>query len=156
MLTSRRFFKLPLGVKVLQYFIFLLLPTCVFAGYNTPGSTTGQFLAIGLSARAAGLGESITANVNDISSIFYNPGAMVDITPWDAAFTHTRLPADITLTFFGIGHHITKNQVIALAITSLYTDEMKVRTPMQPEGTGETFYSVNYAATVGFSSFLTD
>ncbi len=134
----------------------LLLTFGVYAGYNTPGTTTGQFLAVGLSARTAGLGESAIANLSDISAIFYNPGAMVNIARWDILFTHTRLPAEISLASISIGHHLSRNQVIGFSVTSLYTDEMIVRTPLQPEGTGETFYSTNYTATVGLSSYLTD
>ena len=43
-----------------------------------------------------------------------------------------------------------------LSVTALYTDEMKVRTPLQPEGTGETFYVGNYRFGLSYARFLTD
>jgi hypothetical protein len=149
--VEKKMFKI-----IITLLIILLLPVYVFAGYNKPGGTIGQFMAVGISARATGLGEAIIANVNDISAIYYNPGAMINIKNWDALFTHTWYPADVSMAFMGLGRHISQNQVVALSITSLYTDEMVVRTTLQPEGTGETFYCVNYMAALGFSSYLTD
>lgn len=133
-----------------------LIPGVLLAGYNKPGSTSGQFLRIGISARAVGMGEAFVAVADDASAIFYNPAGLVNIRARDLMLTHIEWPAGINYEFGGLVWRVSSNSAIGLSFSNLYTDEMRVRTPLRPEGTGETFYSSNYTLALSYAQYLTD
>ncbi|HID93098.1 MAG TPA: PorV/PorQ family protein [bacterium (Candidatus Stahlbacteria)] len=136
--------------------IFVLVPCILYAQYERPGSTSGQFLKIGVSARAIGMGEAFTAVANDASSIFYNPAGLARIEVRDILLTHTKWFASINYDFAGIAHKLPRAGAVAIFFGTLYTDAMEVRTPLRPEGTGELFYATDYVAGISYARFLTD
>ncbi|MBN1347775.1 PorV/PorQ family protein [candidate division KSB1 bacterium] len=136
--------------------VFLLLPVFVFAQYDRPGSADAQFLKIGVSARAAALGNAYIAIAEGAEAAYYNPAALAWIKGSALAFNHTKWFAGINHDFVSLAHTFGRLGTVALSVTALYTDEMKVRTPLQPDGTGETFYSNNYRAGLSYSLFFTD
>ncbi len=130
--------------------------TCVRAQYQRPGSTDGDFLKLGVSARAAGLGDAYIAMAGGADATHYNPAALSWMRPrTHVLLNHTSWFADINHEFVAVAHRFDIG-TFGLSLTGLYTDEMKVRTPLQPEGTGETFYSYNLRASASYSRWLTD
>lgn len=143
--------------KYTVYAILLcLVPGVLFAGYERPGSTSGQFLKIGVSARAIGMGGAFVAVAEDASAIFYNPACLAQAPSTDLLATHTEWFAAIKYDFIGLAHNFGEIGTLAISFATLYTDEMEVRTPLRPDGTGQTFYVSNYRAGIGFARFLTD
>ena len=136
--------------------ILLFLPVLLYAQYNRPGSTDAQFLKIGVSARGTGMADAYLASVEGAEATFYNPAAMPWIPNRDVVFTHTSWFAGINHEFAAATQNFDDIGSFGLSVTALYTDEMKVRTPLQPEGTGETFYVGNYRFGLSYSRFLTD
>ena len=68
--------------------ILLALPGLAFgAGFAKVGTFGGQELKIGVSARATAMGSAFTGVADDASSVFWNPGGLVNVTPLDGAFT---------------------------------------------------------------------
>jgi len=61
----------------------------VLGGSSRTGTAGAQFLQIGVSARAAGMGETFVAFVDDASGAYYNPGVLVLIPQRQALFNHT-------------------------------------------------------------------
>ncbi len=143
---------------MLRRLIWLLIcaPTLLHAQYERPGSTDAQFLKIGVSPRAAGMGDAYIAVVEGSEATVYNPAALAWIKASDVAFGHTKWFAGINHDFAAVAHTFGRLGTFAVSTTALYTDEMKVRTPLQPDGTGETFYSGNYRVGLSYSRFLTD
>lgn len=136
--------------------IFILLPALVFAQYERPGSTSAQFLKIAVSPRAVGMGDAFISVTSGAEAAYYNPAALAWIKNIDATFTHTEWFAGINHEFFSVAKTYDRIGTFALSYTGLYTDEMKVRTPLQPDGTGETFYSGSSCFGISYSRFLTD
>jgi len=136
--------------------ILLFLPVLLYAQYNRPGSTDAQFLKIGVSARGTGMADAYLASVEGAEATYYNPAAMPWIRNRDVVFTHTTWFAGINHEFAAATQNFDDIGSFGLSVTALYTDEMKVRTPLQPEGTGETFYVGNYRFGLSYSRFLTD
>ncbi|GAB4366385.1 MAG: hypothetical protein Kow0042_06210 [Calditrichia bacterium] len=136
--------------------IFLIFPLILFAQYERPGSTDAQFLKIGVSPRAAALGEAYISVVDNAEAAFYNPAALPLIKNMGLAFTHTEWFAGINHEFASIVKNVGIYGAFGFAVTALYTDEMKVRTPLQPDGTGETFYAGNYRFGLSYARRLTD
>lgn len=124
--------------------------------YQRPGSTDADFLKIGVSARAAGMADAYIAVEGGAASTYYNPASLSWMQPrTDILFNHTAWFADINHEFLAIAHRFGVG-TFGFSVTGLYTDEMKVRTPLQPDGTGETFYSYNYRMAVSYSRWLTN
>jgi len=143
-------------MKVRLIGILLFLPALLYAQYNRPGSTDAQFLKIGVSARGTGMADAYLASVEGAEATYYNPAAMPWIRNRDVVFTHTTWFAGINHEFAAATQNFDDIGSFGLSVTALYTDEMKVRTPLQPEGTGETFYVGNYRFGLSYSRFLTD
>lgn len=137
-------------------FIMLLVSGAVFAQYDRPGSTDGQFLKIGVSPRGSAMGESFIAAVEGAEAVYYNAAALAWVQGTDIVFNHTSWFAGINHEFASVAHNFGDIGTIGISAIGLYTDEMIVRTPLQPDGTGETFYAGNYKVGVTYSRYFTD
>jgi hypothetical protein len=137
-------------------FAMLLVPVLVFGQYERPGSTDAQFLKIGVSPRAAAMGGAFISITDGAEATYYNPASIARIGNMDFIFTHTEWFAGINHEFAAGVKSFGNLGSFGISVIALYTDEMKVRTPLQPEGTGETFYSGNYKFGLSYSRFLTD
>lgn len=136
--------------------VFLFLPSLIFAQYQRPGSTSAQFLKIGVSPRAVGMGNAYISVVKGAEATYYNPAALAWMRQTDVTFNHTEWFAGLNLEFAAISQPFGRVSTFGVSFTALYTDEMKVRTPLQPDGTGETFYAGAYRVGLSYSRFLTD
>ncbi|HHE54913.1 MAG TPA: PorV/PorQ family protein [Caldithrix abyssi] len=146
-------------MRALKFIVFFVLTVIHFllAQYERPGSSTAQFLKISVSPRASALGDAYIAVVNDAEAVTYNAAALATIEGINVNFNHTEWLAGINHEFFSIAKNFN-NQIgaIALSFIGLYTDEMEVRTPLRPEGTGETFFSGNYQIALTYARRLTN
>jgi hypothetical protein len=137
-------------------FVLLVLPGLLQAQYNRPGSTDGQFLKIGVSARGAGMSDAYLAAADGAEATYYNVAALPWLKGTEVVFNHTAWFASINHEFAAATYNAGDVGSFGLSVTALSTDEMKVRTPLQPEGTGETFYAGNYRFGLSYARFLTD
>lgn len=127
-----------------------------FGQYERPGSTDAQFLKIGVTARSAGMGGAYIAVASGADATYYNPAALARITGTAISFNHTKWFAGINHEFAAVARNMGRFGTLGISITALYTDMMEVRTPLQPDGTGETFYAGNVRAGISYARFLTD
>ena len=134
----------------------ILAPVMLYGQYNRPGSTDAQFLKIGVSARGTGMADAYMAAVGGADASYYNSAALPWVKGRDVVFTHTSWFAGIAHDFAAASQNLDDIGTVAVSVTALATDEMKVRTPLQPEGTGETFYAGNYRFGLSYARFLTD
>ncbi len=144
------------GYTKLVFLCAFAVATSAYGQYERPGSTDAQFLKIGVSARAAGMADAYIAVTRGAESVHYNPAALAWIEGTAISFNHTRWFAGINHEFAAVAHTFGRHGSFAISMTSLYTDEMKVRTPLQPDGTGETFYAGNLRVGVSYARYLTD
>ncbi len=137
-------------------FITLLISGAALAQYDRPGSTDGQFLKIGVSPRGTAMGDSYISSVEGAEGVYYNAASLAWIQGTDVVFNHTSWFAGINHEFAAAAHTFGDYGTFGLSVIGLYTDEMIVRTPLQPDGTGETFYAGNYKIGLTYSRFFTD
>ena len=79
--------------------ILLVLPAMVHAAeFAKVGTFGGQFLKIGTSARATGMGSAFTGVADDATSVFWNPGGLVNVLGNEVSLNHVVWPADIKLS----------------------------------------------------------
>ena len=143
--------------KVFNLIVVLLLvePESIGA-FETPGSSTAQFLKIAVSPRAAAMGNSYVSLANGAEAVYYNAAALIRVKRGSMITNHSEWFADTNLEYIGGAYRLTSSSVLGMAVTSFYTDQMEVRTPLQPDGTGETFSVNHYRIAGSFAKSLTD
>ncbi len=142
-----------IGLLVVVASVALASPAT--AQYERPGSTAAQFLKIGISARGAAIGEAFIAGVEGAEAVHYNPANLGYMDGFSLALSHTNWFAGIDHQFVSAAYR-TSLGTVAASVTALTTDVMTVRTPLQPEGTGETFRASSVRAGVSVARLLTD
>ncbi|MCJ7552819.1 MAG: PorV/PorQ family protein [Ignavibacteriaceae bacterium] len=120
------------------------------------GTTAGQFLKIEVGAKAIAMGGAFVSQANDASALYWNPGGLSKLQNSGAVFTHTYWLADINHDFAGIVLKIGDQHTIGFSYTSLTMGDMKVRTEIYPEGTGELFTASDYSLGVSYGLNLTE
>ena len=136
--------------------LLLFLPGLVF-GQAKVGTSTFQFLKIGPSARAVGMGESFIGVSNDASALYYNPGAMIIMKKPNFILSHVAYPAGVKFDYLGGVYPLPRLDGIAGAfISGLTTDDITETTPEMPYGTGRTFNVTETAMGIAYCQRLTD
>ncbi|MEO8448039.1 MAG: PorV/PorQ family protein [bacterium] len=125
-------------------------------GGQRTGTTSLQFLKIGNGARATGMGESFVAVSNDISSLQWNPAGLVAFKENGITASYTQWFADTKLAYFGGVYHFGGSNALGVSVTSLRTEDMKVTTEFQPQGTGEYFRFSDIAIGLSFARQMTE
>jgi len=138
--------------------LVLMIPSNAVAQAKV-GTTGTQFLELGVSARAMGMGEAFAAVVDDISAVYYNPAALTSLLGKEVMFTYINMPADVQYGFVGIGIPLESiGGVLGIGAYHLSSGEMIERTYEQGaiEGTGRTFGWNDIAVGLSYGRYLTD
>jgi len=111
---------------------------------NTPyGTTSAEFLLFGAGARGTALGDAFAAVANDISSLYYNPGAAALISRPGAMVSTYDYVAETNYSWGGIAFPVSGgSRTFGLQIGTFGFDNQPVYTVDQPDGTGAV-YSVS-------------
>lgn len=120
------------------------------------GSGGGQFLKIGVGARATGMGSAYSGLSNDITSLYWNPAGLADVEGIAANFSYTQWFAGLSHNFIAASMPISEQYRAAISITSFSSGNIPVTTLTNDNGTG-TFYSLtDIAIGLTFAGKLTD
>ncbi|MBK8230551.1 MAG: PorV/PorQ family protein [Candidatus Eisenbacteria bacterium] len=121
------------------------------------GTVGGQFLKIGIGARAAAMGGAFVAVADDASSIFWNPAGVARLQDNVVTVNHAAWLADLSFTqaayVFGVSFLPGR---FAVNTRSLYMDALPVRTVFRPDGNGESFDAGDIAVGVTYARSFTD
>ncbi len=121
------------------------------------GTTSAQFLKIGIGARAIGMGGAFGSVADDISSIYWNPAGLGKISGGgEAVFNYVDWIMDIKYSFAAFALNLGNFGTIGMQISSLTMGEMEVRTVEMPDGTGERFKAGGLMMGVSYARQLTD
>lgn len=141
--------------SVIIILILLFSVPNVFA-ISKVGTTAAQFLKIGVGSRAIGMGGAFVGVANDVTAIYWNPAGLARLPRNEAILLHTEWLADISYDFAALSVNLGNAGTVAFSITSVSMGEMKVRSELQPEGTGELFDAGDIAGTISYARSLTD
>ena len=139
-----------------------LLATAPLAGALAPaaqsnvGTTTGQFLLIEPSSRLAAMGNAGVTTASEVTSAYFNPGALGALGGSDAQFTHSAWLADIQYDHAAVAVALGRFGTLMGAATVLRSGDIAVRTVEQPLGTGEQYQANSTALAVGYGRRITD
>jgi hypothetical protein len=138
--------------------ILLGLPAAALGEQFAKVGTFGaQFLKIGASARATGMGSAFTSVADDANSVFWNPGGLVNVITSEVVLNHVEWPADIKLTSAVMAFNPRSIPgTLAISARSLWLDPMLVRTSYEPDGNGQDFDAGMTAFGFSYSRFFTD
>ena len=120
------------------------------------GTTVGQFLLIEPSARVAAQGNVGATARTDALSAYYNPGALGFMENTNAGFSHSTWLAGIDYNYASVAVKLGASQTVSLSVTSLGSGDIAVRTPDQPQGTGEQYSVDDVAIGLGYGRRFTD
>ena len=138
----------------------LLIPELAWGQAKT-GTAGAQFLELGVSARAVGMGNAFLAIADDASAIYYNPAGLSQLSQREIVLTHVDYPADIAYDFGGIAYPFSKfGGVWGLGFYFLNAGDMDYNTYPLPgfEGWGseQTFSAKEYAVSLSYGRRLTE
>jgi hypothetical protein len=143
--------------------LFLLLITVKTAdsqlipvlGSQRAGTSSLQFLKIGVGGRATAVGESFVAIANDISALYWNPAGLMQFPENGVHFSHSEWLVDLKHEYFAGVYRLGNNNAFGLSVTSLHTPAMQKTTEFEPTGTGEYFKYGDLAFGLTFARKLT-
>jgi len=135
-----------------KYFFILfliILPVTSIAG----GETGMAILKIGVSARAAAMGEAFVATADDASGIFWNPAGSAWVDKRQAHFTHNKWIQGISNDVAGVIFPTTIGTFgIGLMLNNVNDFERRITATEEPLGTFSSHdfsMSLNYARKIG-------
>lgn len=119
------------------------------------GTTTANFLEIGLGASGNAMGDAQVAFTHDLMSIYWNPAGLAFMRKSEAKFINQPYVADIGMQFAGFGLVLPGIGTLAMGLSHMsYGDDMDVTTLENPDGTGEKFSASDNAFALTFSRRL--
>ena len=149
-------FRLPPSLAA----AWLALCGCLAAGaalaQSKTGTAMGQFLLIEPSARVAGMGNAGVALPVGLDAVYFNPAAIAETDRYGLTITHSEWLAGINYDYVATAIPAGKWGSTYVAITSLNSGEIDVRTVSQPLGTGERYSVSDIGIALGYGRQLTD
>lgn len=134
----------------------MMIPSLAISAniFEKVGTFDGQFLKIGVGARAAGMGGAFVAVADDASALYYNAAgiARIDADKSELSLNHANWPAELSFDQVGYVFHVKKIPgAFGVSARALTMQPMEETTAYQPYGTGRTFdagmmtFGVTYA-----------
>jgi len=125
-------------------------------GGQRVGTSSGQFLKIGIGARSLGMGESFVAVANDPEALYWNPAGIAQFDEHAFYFSHIQWFANINIEYVGMVYHLNRTNSLGLFFSSLATNDITETTELQPFGTGRTFIYSDMVGGMTYARNMTD
>ncbi len=120
------------------------------------GAAGSQFLKIPIGTRATGMAGANGAAVNDLSCLFWNPAALVNLDGMTAQVEHTTWFADYGISFAAASMKMGDQFSLAGSIISLSSGDIEYTTTADQDGTDIHYTVQDMAAQLTFSGKITD
>ncbi len=141
-------------MRRILYIMIIIICSDVYSQVFT-GTTSGQFLKIEPGARAVAMGGAFTAVADDASALYWNPAGLPKANNSAAAFSHTYWLAETSHDYAGLIYKLNDDHAFGVSYTLLSIPDMKVRTEIYQDGTGEYFSASDLAIGLAYGFNLT-
>ena len=125
-------------------------------GGQRAGTSSAQFLKIGVGPRAEALAQAYVAIADGAEALFYNPAGISLSSENEILFSNTQWVVDIQLEYLGLIYHLDRVNTVGLAITYLHTEDMEETTELSPYGTGNYFRYADALIGLSYSRKMTN
>lgn len=143
--------------KVLWLLTLAVLGPHLAWGQAKVGTAGAQFLELGVSARAAAMGDAFVSLANDATALYYNPAGLTQLSGKQAVFSGVQLPADMQLGFVGFVLPVAKlGGQMGVSVYGLNSGDIEETDYGHPSGTGRTFGVFDLAVALSYARSLTD
>lgn len=135
------------------------LLACQAVAQNKPyrvGTTSANFLEMGIGSAANAMGEAYASRARDLSSVYWNPAGLAYLGRSEALCMYHPWIAGIDVSFAGVALVAPRLGTFGLSITNMNYGRTEVTTLMMQEGTGETFAANEYAVSLSYGRRLAD
>ncbi len=139
------------GSASAQYFV-----TAFKTDVSKVGTTACPFLTIGVGARANAMGGAFTSVSSDVTAMYWNAAGLAGLRSNQIALIHSKWIADLSHDYIAAAFPLGYLGVIGVSLNALTMDDLIVRTPELPDGTGERAGSYDLALGLSFARALTD
>ncbi len=120
------------------------------------GTTAAQFLGISVGPRAMAMGGAYVGESQDVTAIYWNPGAFVQSGKTQFAFSNTDWLVGSKFRWFGLMYNADGANALGISLTQLDYGSDEVTTVQSPEGTGQQWSAQDLAIGLSYSHRLTD
>jgi hypothetical protein len=147
--------------RILAGIVMLVLIPSLAAANTKPfekvGTYSAQFLKIGVSPRAVGMGNAFTAVANDATSLYWNPAGMVEQSRTMVTLNSVVWPANLSVYFAGaIFSTPYLPGTFGISARALTMDPQLERTIYMPEGTNRYFDAGDMSFGLSYATYFTD
>ncbi|MBI9070406.1 MAG: PorV/PorQ family protein [Melioribacteraceae bacterium] len=145
-------------IRLLLFTISILILNNDYYSQNVSktGTTSANFLEIGVGGYSFGMGGAFVSISDDASALYWNAGGIANLNKNEAIIVHTDWIAETSYDFAGLVIPLNDFGTIGISFQSLSMDDMKVRTIELPEGTGEFFSSSDISIGLSYARKLTE
>jgi hypothetical protein len=86
----------------------------------------GEFMDIGVDARAQAMGGALSSLEAGVTSIYYNPAGMINVQKTQISFMHTQqMISSVNYDFLAVAHRQGKNRILGFSLIRLGIDDIK-------------------------------
>jgi hypothetical protein len=118
------------------------------------GTTTANFLEMGVGSAACAMGEAQVAVVRDLSSVYWNPAGLSYMTMNEVQFVYQPWIAGINLTYAGAAFVMPQLGTFGFSFTGMNYGQTQVTSMEMQEGTGEMYSAMDFTAGVSYARKL--
>lgn len=143
------FFKISLII------IIFIIGSKYSSAQNPVGTTAAEFLGIAVGPKAYAMGGAYTAMISDVTSAYWNPGALAFIDEHYFSISQSNWLLGTTFNWAGLSLNLGTGNVVSINMTYLDYGEEEVTTIYEQEGTDQYWSAINMAVNLSYSRALT-
>jgi len=142
-------------ITLLYVIIFVVTTPLLGQNVDYSGTSTSNFLKIGVGARAVAMGEAYVTMAEDAGSMFWNAGAIAALDQGSVTFSLINWLVDTKITYLAIVYPF-RFGAVGLDIDYFSSGDMEMTTLYEQDGTGRYFSANDLQVGVAYARSMTD
>ena len=138
------------------FFPFVFCVSLLLGQFDNSGTSAANFLKIGVGGRATAMGGAITGQVDDPTSLFWNPAGIANARNIEFTVNHNDWIFDLTHSYIAAVMPAGRVGHFGLSINYLDMGKMERTTELAPEGDGTSFSASDIAIGFAYAKKMSD